>query len=109
MITVFRDFNSELNECSNGSWLQHWEKFSGRNASYCADCNCLYSENLVGAIVTLRTHRSDHFVVPLCPYHYSETGSIQICDSSVLVLAKRKRPLRKKKEQVIDELFAIQV
>jgi hypothetical protein len=35
------------NDCSCGSWMKHWEKFSGQTTQFCTEKSCI-GKDLVG-------------------------------------------------------------
>lgn len=81
--------------CSCGSWLRHWEKFSGQNTQSCpaADCG---KRDLVGAHVQ-KAESSDNkwYVYPLCKAHNQHAGILNVSDSFVLVPANRQETCEK--------------
>ena len=76
------------NTCSCGSWLKHWEKFSGQPACQCYAIGCLNSAS-VGALV----QKDDAFdrgwyVVPLCAEcNAKRGGELEIWKGAGLVSA----------------------
>ena len=75
--------------CKCGSWLQHWENFSGQSLPrYCPEVGCI-EKPAVGAHVQKdsATDRS-WYIVPLCKTHNAKTReSLYISDSIELVSA----------------------
>jgi hypothetical protein len=78
------------NNCSCGSWLKHWEKFSNQTTRYCVATTCL-GKDLVGAHVQ-KTNSNDQnwYIIPLCKSHNASSGEIEISDSYKLVSANKK-------------------
>jgi hypothetical protein len=75
--------------CSCGSWLDHWEKFSGQALpTFCSEEKCM-KKPVVGAHV--QKDDSDDkgwYIVPLCKTHNGETGkSLIISDFIIFVSA----------------------
>jgi len=84
-------------DCICGSWLQHWEKYSGRKATYCSDKICIKTE-LVGAHVQ-KAFSSDNrwYIIPLCKVHNGSIQEIEISDSIILVSANKEETCEKRK------------
>ncbi len=83
------------NTCSCGSWLKHWEKFSGQTVTYCPVEKCL-NKDLVGAHVQ-KADSSDGkwYIFPLCKIHNQAMGELQVSDSYRLVSANKKETCEK--------------
>jgi hypothetical protein len=75
------------NACPCGSWIAHWEKFSGRKAEYCSVSTCLNKAE-DGAHVQ-RANSSDEkwYIIPLCKAHNHTADELAILDSTLLVHA----------------------
>ncbi len=79
------------NTCKCGSWLQHWEKYSGLKANWCSEINCLEKENLVGAHVQKADAiDTNWYIIPLCKSHNADTEEMNVMISNTLVLANIK-------------------
>jgi hypothetical protein len=77
------------NTCKCGSWLEHWENFSGQSLPiYCSDSLCTQKPE-VGAHVQKANSADDSwYIVPLCKAHNGKTGeSLTIMDFIELVSA----------------------
>jgi hypothetical protein len=76
------------NTCKCGSWLQHWEKFSGQDVTYCPVGGCL-EKVAVGAHVQKDSNTdSSWYIFPLCKKHNGETGkTLNVSDAYKLVSA----------------------
>ena len=74
------------NLCKCGSWLKHWENFSGHSlTSYCSEKSCMKKPE-VGAHV--QKDNSSWYIIPLCKVHNAKHGeSIDILDGTALVPA----------------------
>jgi hypothetical protein len=66
-------------ECECGSWLEHWENFSGQTATKCAVSGC---DNIAtdGAHVTRPIAKNDDYkthsyIVPMCKSHNGQHGA----------------------------------
>jgi len=84
------------NICNCGSWLDHWEKFSGQPLSYCAVSGC---NNLaeVGAHVQIdNPYNNNWYIVPLCQEHNKSKMILVISDSIVPVSANVSETCGKK-------------
>jgi hypothetical protein len=64
--------------CSCGSWIAHWKKFSGHSITYCPVSSCL-NTNLVGAHVR-KANSTDQkwYICPLCATHNAATGDLEV-------------------------------
>ena len=54
------------NKCSSGSWLAHWEKFSGQNAYMCFGKGCINRPSVGGHVQKDSTTDKNWYIVPLC-------------------------------------------
>jgi hypothetical protein len=83
--------------CACGSWLKHWEKFSGQSVTYCpaTSPSCL-KKDLVGAHVQ-KSDSSDGkwYIYPLCSAHNQSTGVLEVSDTYKLVSANKKETCEK--------------
>lgn len=77
------------NTCKCGSWLQHWENYSGQKLpDYCPEVNCI-NKPAVGAHVQKDSYTDrDWYIIPLCHTHNSKAGeTITVSDNIKLVSA----------------------
>ncbi len=81
--------------CSCGSWLKHWQKFSGQTTDYCQVNGCT-KKDVVGAHVQ-KANSSDNkwYIYPLCNTHNQATGELDVSDSYTLVSANKKETCEK--------------
>jgi hypothetical protein len=65
--------------CRCGSWLAHWNRFSGKGArTFCAEATCA-REPAFGALVRkLGSGDPAAYVVPFCAAHHRDAGEIEI-------------------------------
>jgi len=86
------------NKCNCDSWLDHWNKFSGRTIPFCSVVYCM-GHDLVGAHVQKEGDTDNKlYIIPLCRGHNAETGkSFTIKDSYPLVSANVSETCGKKK------------
>lgn len=77
-------------KCKCGSWLKHWENFSGQTATYCPVVGC-WNTDLEGAHVQ-KADSSDNkwYILPLCGPHNQSTGELEVSDAYKLVSANKK-------------------
>ena len=82
--------------CVCGSWLKHWEKFSGQSVpTYCPADKCM-KKDLVGAHVQKSNSSDDNwYIYPLCSAHNQSTGVLEVSDIYKLVSANRKETCEK--------------
>lgn len=77
------------NKCSCGSWLKHWEKFSGQTTSFCIEKSCI-NKDLVGAHVQkANSFDSKWYIIPLCNKHNQSNGELEIIDTYKMVSANK--------------------
>lgn len=81
---------AQLN-CSCGSWLQHWENYSGQTATYCGEVSCTNTD-LVGAHVQKAdSYDSAWYIYPLCNKHNQAGGTLEVSDTYKLVSANKSQ------------------
>lgn len=73
--------------CACGSWLKHWEKFSGQSTLFCPVKGCL-NRDLAGAHVQM-AGGYDHnwYIYPLCKTHNKSTEDLEVSANFALVPA----------------------
>jgi hypothetical protein len=79
MATTVKNVNgTSQTNCVCGSWLRHWEKFSGQTTRYCGERSCIGTD-LVGAHVQ-RAEGSDGswYIVPLCQKHNKSAAPLEV-------------------------------
>lgn len=93
-MTLVKNINGTSdNICKCGSWLKHWEIFSGRKAVYCAENTCTKTV-LLGAHVQKAGSSDDKwYIVPLCSMHNTSTSEIEV--NTILVSANRNETCEK--------------
>jgi hypothetical protein len=76
--------------CGCGSWLKHWETYSGQTVAYCPVVGC-YNKDLVGAHVQKAYDYIDRnwYIYPLCNAHNQSSGVISVPDTYKLVSANK--------------------
>lgn len=74
--------------CKCGTWLNHWNSFSGQAVpKYCPETSCL-KRDLVGAHVKKADSSDDNwYIIPLCAEHNKATGTLVVNDAYRLVSA----------------------
>jgi hypothetical protein len=80
------------NPCRCGSWLDHWENFSGQPVpTYCPGF-CCYRRDLLGVHVKKAESDDDNwYIVPLCAEHNRATGTLTVTDGCRLVSANVRK------------------
>ena len=82
--------------CPCGSWLKHWEKFSGQKTIHCPVIGCL-NKNLVGAHVQKAGELTDHcYIFPLCDFHNQSLEELEVADAFELVSANEDETCKKR-------------
>lgn len=78
------------NKCVCGSWLSHWEKYSGQKTTYCIEKSCTKTD-LVGAHVQKANSTDNNwYILPLCKAHNQATSELEVSDLYKLVSANKK-------------------
>ncbi len=77
------------NVCKCGSWIKHWENFSGKTRSYCSAYGCTKKNDLFGAHVQKTTSDMNWYIIPLCQDHNSAKGELEVSDSTIFVSANK--------------------
>jgi len=78
------------NTCRCANWLEHWARFGGGRAGYCAEDTCAEKAE-VGACVQKDANTDQScYIIPLCREHGTAGGSLEIMDFTVLVPADTK-------------------
>ncbi len=78
------------NNCKCGSWLKHWEKFSGRKAYSCSAEGC-YGIEIVGAHVQKDSlYDSNWYIVPFCYSHNRSVNKVELKIGVELVSANKE-------------------
>jgi hypothetical protein len=83
--------------CVCGSWLAHWENFSGQTKPfYCPAIRCINTD-IVGAHVQKGGQSTDQkwYIYPLCTDHNNHSGELEVSDSYNLVSANKKETCQK--------------
>jgi len=75
--------------CRCGSWIEHWEKFSGQRALYCAGIGCMEMNPIGAHVQKADGYDSNWYIVPLCNKHNLGGGELEIPDGTALVSANR--------------------
>ena len=77
------------NTCKCGSWLAHWQKFSGQALSkWCSERNCIKAPEVGAHVQKDGSTDKGWYIVPFCDEHNKKTGaSLDLMDSATLVSA----------------------
>ncbi len=88
-MTVFNINGTGDNVCSCGSWLAHWNNYSGQVLpAYCPEKKCRQKPEVGAHVQKARSGDDRWYIIPLCKAHNGETGeSLDISDTVVLVSA----------------------
>jgi hypothetical protein len=75
-------------KCKASSWLAHWEKITGQNASLCFVKDCIDQPSAGGLVQKDGSSDQNWYVVPLCDHCSKKTGQdLDIWDLATLVPA----------------------
>lgn len=77
------------NTCKCGSWLAHWENFSGQSLpTYCPEASCLNKPEVGAHVQKDDPNDQSWYIVPLCREHNAQTGgTLTIINGVALVSA----------------------
>lgn len=74
--------------CGCGSWLMHWERFAGVRAVRCGVLHCAGSAHVGAHVVKDGEADKDQYIVPMCQFHYSQSGvSLPLASDVVMIQA----------------------
>ena len=75
--------------CTCGSWLDHWEKFSGQSlTTFCPQVTCVQKPAVGAHVQKDASGDSGWYIVPLCKAHNGKKGqTLDISDNVILVSA----------------------
>lgn len=86
-MTEIVDINDKKREdCTCGTMLEHWEKFSGERSEFCGVYGCAERRGIEGAMVRKRDEAT-WYIIPLCKYHCGVKGVVRVSDTLRFVLA----------------------
>ena len=72
-------------KCNCGSWVAHWEKYTGLNAVVCSADGCWETEHLVGAHVRKDVANDNSwYICLLCNAHNQSESVIEVPDDSLV-------------------------
>ena len=75
--------------CACGSWMRHWEKFSGQKTTFCLAVGCV-GKDLIGAHVQNADAWDDTWhIYPLCNFHNQKSKELEVSDGYKLVPADK--------------------
>jgi hypothetical protein len=81
--------------CSCGSWLKHWENFSGQTTGFCQVIGCT-NRDVVGAHVQrMDTYDLTSYIYPLCNACNLSGEVLVVSDSYKLVKANKAETCEK--------------
>jgi hypothetical protein len=75
------------NPCSCGTWLKHWEKFSGQRTSFCQAFGCLNKDVEGAHVQKADDDDANWYVFPLCAKHSQIIGDLVVANAFKLVPA----------------------
>lgn len=83
-------------KCLCGSWLKHWERYSGRSVAFCPVTGCL-NMDLVGAHVQ-KANSPDNgwYIYPLCSSHIQSKGELQVAGAYRLIPSNKQETCEKR-------------
>jgi len=79
--------NTGENTCNCGSWILHWERFSGRpRPQQCVVLGCTQPPQ-VGGHVQRRTGSASWYIIPICRSCNGHSGDLDVRETVELVSA----------------------
>lgn len=80
------------NKCRCGSWLRHWEKYSGEIAGPCAEVTCGKIAVDGAHVQKSGNHDQSWYIIPLCRVHNAMLGKeIEVMSYIPLVSANKAK------------------
>jgi hypothetical protein len=85
------------NACKCGTWIKHWEKFSGKSKpKYCCVDVCTGTELVGGHVQKDSTTDQSWYIIPICSSCNNKKGqNLTISDSTTLVSANKSNTCEK--------------
>lgn len=85
------------NTCKCGSWLKHWEKFSGKSVpTYCCVTSCTGKDLIGGHVQKDSSTDKSWYIIPICKTCNGKQGEdLIISDTTVLVSANKSETCEK--------------
>lgn len=83
--------------CKCGSWLEHWEEFSGWIATFCIEKNCAKLATDGAHVQIANSLDYNWYIIPLCREHNKSILQITISNGHKLVPANKKETCEKDK------------
>lgn len=79
------------NTCKCGSWIKHWEKFSGKSTpTYCCVNSCTGKDLVGGHVQKDSSTDKSWYIIPICKTCNGKQGEdLDISDTTVLVSANQ--------------------
>jgi len=74
--------------CKCGSWLKHWQNYSGQSLYYCPVISCMEGIEVGAHVQKDSQYDRNWYIIPLCAKHNAATKqSLDVADSLKLVSA----------------------
>lgn len=73
------------NKCNCGSWLAHWERFTGESIpAYCPELGCMQKPEVGAHVQKDGSTDRNWYIIPLCNTHNKQVGgSLIVSDISL--------------------------
>ncbi|WP_214040602.1 hypothetical protein [Photorhabdus akhurstii] len=83
---------TEDNNCSCGSWLEHWLTYSGNKSlpGFCSEISCTNKPEVGAHIIKVGSTDSDWYIVPLCKAHNKKSDEFEIVKINLALASKKK-------------------
>jgi hypothetical protein len=78
-------------DCKCGGWLQHWDRFSGQEPTYCPVQDCMTQIEIAAHVQKDSLTDNGWYIIPLCQKHNAKKGeSLNVNENVKLVSANVK-------------------
>lgn len=79
------------NNCSCGSWLEHWKKFSGQTLpQYCPESKCINKPEVGAHVQKDSSTDSNWYIIPLCKQCNAKKGAAIIVSDNIKLVSANK-------------------
>jgi hypothetical protein len=76
--------------CKCGSWLKHWENFSGKKAGLCVEHNCTEKAEVGAHVQKTNSTSAKWYIIPLCKNHNNQRGETILVENDTIFVSANK-------------------
>lgn len=81
--------NTSDRTCPCGTWISHWENFSGTEGEMCSAVGCV-ERNVLGAHVRkVGAEDRNEYIIPFCDSHNKRNDEILVRNATVFISANK--------------------